>query len=58
MAVDRAKKERDEKRKRRMKKEGFELVDERYKGKHGQSEKKYKDDQSPKAVKWFLVTLR
>ena len=32
--------------KRRMKKEEFELVDERYKGKHGQSEKEYKDDRS------------
>ena len=46
MAVDRAKKERDERRKRRTKKEEFELVDERYKGKHGQSEKEYKDDRS------------
>ena len=34
------------KRAKKYKKEEFELVDERYKGKHGQSEKEYKDDRS------------
>jgi hypothetical protein len=33
-------------KKKKTKKEEFELVDERYKGKHGQSEKEYKDDRS------------
>ena len=50
MSIDQIRKmsariEKDDKKKK-TKKEEFELVDERYKGKHGQSEKEYKDDRS------------
>ena len=43
--IGRGKKTKKEEGKK-TKKEEFELVDERYKGKHGQSEKEYKDDRS------------